>query len=182
MEPEHWELSDEAKNSSQRFLDLLRKIGPEMLAVQMFRLMVLAKEFLPVMTTKEAKLLVRCFCAFGLPEAETVPPGEIAKMIADHVRETFLVEFGAEGLANEMKEFGNDPEWQTRFREMPENVFASRLERTLDPFQAYLLVVMCELYWEREAATTPPGGSSGKAILSDYFNIEDPPSMGGSSL
>jgi len=58
---------------------------------------------------------------------------------------------------------------------MPENVFACRLERTLDSFQAYLLIVMVELYWEREIATTAPGASVGKAVLSDFLNIKDSP-------
>ena len=172
---EQWELGDEAKNSAQPYVDRLERTCPEMLALQVLRLVALAKVHLTHMTTTEAKLLVRCLCGFGMPDAETVPPDEIAKMIADHIRETFPIEFGAEWLAKEMKESGDDPEWQAKFRMMPENVFADRLERTLDSFQAYLLIVMMELYWEREIATTAPGASVGKAVLSDFLNIEDSP-------
>lgn len=100
-------------------------------------------------------------------------------MIADIIRETFPIEFGAEWLAKEMEEFGKDPDWQAIFRKMPENVFAARLEGALDSLQAYLLIVMVELYWEEEIATTAPGEEVGKAVLSDYFNIEDPSRGGG---
>ena len=138
MVHEQWELSEEAIDSAQPFVDRLEKRCPEMLVVQMRRLVALARVHLPPMTTQEAKLLVRCLCGFGMPDAETVPSGEIAMMIADHIRETFPIDFGAEWLAKEMKESGHDPEWQAKFRTMWENVFADRLERTLDPLQAYV--------------------------------------------
>jgi len=176
MVHEQWELSEEAIDSAQPYVDQLEKRCPEMLVVQMRRLVALAKVHLPPMTTQEAKLLVRCLCGFGMPEAETVPSDEIAEMIADHIRETFPIDFGAELLAKEMKESGYDPEWQARFQTMWENVFADRLKKTLNPFQAYLLIVMVELYWEHEIATAAPGETVGKAVVSDFFNIEDPPS------
>jgi hypothetical protein len=163
---EHWELSDEAKESVQPYIDYLTEKCPEMLTLQTRRLIALARVNLPAMTTKEAALLVKCLCGFSIPDADSVPTDEIAKMIADEIRETFVVEFGAEHLAEEKKQFGHDPEWQAHFRQMPENLFADRLEATLDPLQAYLLIVMVECYWEREHSTQNPK-------LSDFFNIED---------
>ncbi len=47
---------------------------------------------------------------------------------------------------------------------------------TAGPLGGYLLVVMVELYWQHEIATTAPGETIGKAVLSDFFNIEDSPS------
>jgi hypothetical protein len=170
----HWELSEEARDAAQPYLDRLERSSTEMLALQVGRLFALAKAHLPPMTTWEAKLLVRCFCGFGMSYAETVPADEIAKMIADHIRETFPIDFGAERLDKEMKEFGQDPDWQAKFQTMPENVFAARLEITLNSLQAYLLIVMVELYWAEEISTAEPGEEVGQAVLSDFFNIQDP--------
>jgi hypothetical protein len=178
MAIEHWEISNEARESLQPYVDHLERTCPEMLAVQVRRLMALAKAHLPPMSTWEATFFVKCLCGFGMSFAETVPSKKIAEMIADHLRETILVEFGAEWLAKEAKEFGDDPEWQAHFSKMRENVFADRLEKSLNPLQAYLLVVMAEFYWQREFATTEPGESVGKAVLSDFLNIEDPQSQG----
>ena len=163
---EHWELSDEARESAQPYIDYLTEKCPEMLTLQTRRLIALARVNLPAMTTKEAALLVKCLCGFSIPDADSVPTDEIAIMIADEIRETFVVEFGAEHLAEEKKQFGHDPEWQAHFRRMPENLFADRLEATLDPLQAYLLIVMVECYWQREHSTQ-------NTKLSDFFNIED---------
>jgi len=132
----------------------LERNCPDMLAVQMRRLVALAKAQLPPMTTWEAKLLVKCLCGFDMPCAETVPPDHIAKMIADLIRETFPIEFGAELLAKEMEESGQDPDWQSKFQRMPENLFAARLEGELNSLQAYLLIVMVELFWVEEGEET----------------------------
>jgi hypothetical protein len=163
---EHWALSDEARESVQPYMDYLTEKGPDMLTLQTRRLIALARVNPPAMTKKEAALLVRCLCGFSIPDADSVPTDEIAIMIADEIRETFVVEFGAEHLAEEKKQFGHDPEWQAHFRRMPENLFADRLEATLDPLQAYLLIVMVECYWQREHSIQ-------NAKLSDFFNIED---------
>jgi hypothetical protein len=174
MVHQQWDLSPKAIVYVQPYVDRLERTCPEMMAAQVSRLVALAKAHLPPIKTWEAKLLVKCLCGFDMPDAETVPPDKIAKMIADLIRETFPIEFGAEWLTKEIEEFGQDPDWQAKFQMMPENVFAARLESALDSLRAYLLIVMVELYWEEEIATTAPGEEVGKAILSDYFNIEDP--------
>jgi hypothetical protein len=161
-----WELSDGARDSAQPFVDYLERMCPDFLGMQTCRLVALARVHLPPMTRGEASFLARCLCAFGLPEADAVEMEEIPRMIADHVRETFPLEFGAKGLAEEMKNFGHDPEWRAKFSAMPENVFARWLQNTLDPLQGYLLIVMIECYWVREYCTKD-------AVLSDFLNIEE---------
>jgi hypothetical protein len=161
---EQWELSEEARESVQPYVDRLERICPDFLTMQMCRLTALAKIHLPPMTKGEAAFLVRCLCGFGLPYADVVAPNEIPRMIADHIRETFPVEFGAELLAEEAKLFGHDSDWCAKFSAMPENVFARRLENTLGSLEAYLLLLMVELYWVEEH-------SSKAAVLSDFFNL-----------
>jgi hypothetical protein len=161
-----WELSDKARDSAQPYIDHLERMCPDFLSMQTRRLVALAKVHLPPMTRGEASFLARCLCAFGLPDADAVETDEIPRMIADHIRETFVVEFGAEGLAEEMKNFGHDREWRAKFYAMPENVFARWLENNLDPLQAYLLIVMVECYWIREYSTKD-------AVLSDFLNLEE---------
>ena len=167
---EHWELSDAAKESVQPHIGYLTGNCPKMLTLQTQRLLALAKVNLPTMSAKEAALLVRCLCGFSLPYADSIPTDEIAKMIADEIRETFVVEFGAELLAEEKKQFGHDPAWQAYFQQMPENLFADHLEATLDPLQAYLLIVMVECFWQREHSLQ-------NAKLTDFFNIVDQPEL-----
>jgi hypothetical protein len=163
---EQWKLSDEAREAAQPYVDHLERMCPNILGMQMCRLVALAKVHLPPMTRGEAAFLVRCLCGFDLPYADAVETNEIPRMIANHIRETFPVEFGAELLAQEMKQFGHDHEWRAKFSAMPENVFARRLENTLGPLEAYLLLVMVELYWEKEYSTKA-------AVLSNFFNLEE---------
>lgn len=162
-----WRLSDEALRSARPQVDYLVESCPQMLGFQMYRLIALAKVSLPFMTTVEADLLVDYLRGFAVPDADKVPSGDISAMIAEQIRETFPVDFGHENLAQEMKESGQDPEWQARYRKMPANLFADRVEETFDPLQAYLLIVMVECYWQRKI-------SHEDAALADYFNICDP--------
>jgi hypothetical protein len=166
MRYDKWELSDEARDSAQPHVDHLERMCPDFLSMQTRRLVALAKVHLPPMTRGEAAFLARCLCAFILPDADTVEMHEIPRMIADHIRETFVVEFGAKGLVKEMEEFGHDPDWRVKFEAMPENVFARWIDDTLDPLQAYLLLVMIECYWVREYATKD-------GVLSDFLTIEE---------
>jgi hypothetical protein len=162
---EHWEMSDEARESAQAYLDHLEATAPEFPFLQMRRLVGLAKAHLPPLTTKEAGWLVDFLCGFSLPFADKVPSGSIALLIADEIRETFVVNFGAEGLAEEKRRFGTDSEWNAFFRAMPEMLFADRIEE-LDSLQAYLAMVMTECYWQKRYGT-------GAATLSDFFTILD---------
>lgn len=162
-----WRLSDGAVRSAKPLAYHLGESCPAMVAFQMYRLIALAKVNLPLMTTPEASFLVDYLRGFAVPDADKVPTSEISVMIAEQIRETFPVDFGNENLAKEMKESGHDPEWQARYRDMPANLFADRLEDTLDPLQAYLLIVMVECYWQREI-------SHKDAALANYFNICDP--------
>jgi hypothetical protein len=166
MAVEQWKISDEARESVQPYVDQLERICPEMMALQMRRLVALAKAHLPPMETAQAAFLVKCLRGFRLPFAETVPTDEIGRMIGDHIAETFSVNFGAKLLPEELKKFRDDHDWQMKFSMMPENVFADHLEAVLNPLQAYLLIVMVECYWEHH-------NSMGSARVSDFFNIED---------
>jgi len=74
MAVKQWEISDKARESVQPYVDHLERTCPEMLAVQMRRLVALAKVHLPPMATAQAAFLVRCPCGFGMPFAETVLP------------------------------------------------------------------------------------------------------------
>jgi len=163
---ESWEFSDEGREESVPLVEGLKKSCPEMLVLQTQRLVALAQANVPEMSQFEAELLVKCLISFDLPEADTVPTEDFPKLIAHNIRESFVVEFGAEHLAAEKKKFGSDPEWQRYFQKMPEMAFVRRLEVTLNPLTAYLLIAMIECYWQVEFDTK-------SAKLSDFFNIRD---------
>jgi len=163
---DYWSFSEEAAMAAQPCIDRLERTCPAFLAMQACRLAALARVHLPLFSRGESAFLARCLCGFGLPYADTVATADIAGMIADHIRETFIVEFGAEGLAEELHRFGHDREWRDRFDAMPENVFADRIENTLDPLQAYLLVFVIECYWQRKYYDDA-------AELSDFLILEE---------
>ena len=149
------------------YVESIERNEPEFLSYQMRVLVVMASSHLPEMTIEEATLLVNAFRGKKFSRPELIPSSYLPGFIAEYV--TAGVMAGSEALPFL-------PEFDAAFDEakainpgfQSEEVrFARHLASTLDPFQAYLLLVMIECFWldRKYSETTPPN-------FGQFFNIK----------
>lgn len=149
------------------YVEGIERNEPEFLSYQLRVIMVMASSHLPPMTIEEATLLVNAFRGKKFSRPELIPSFYLPGFIAGYV--TAGVIAGSEALPFH-------PEFDAAFEDAKginpgfqseEMRFARHLASTLDPFQAYLLLVMIECFWLDRKYNESSAPNFGQ-----FFNIE----------
>ena len=142
-----WEFND--TKAIRDYAEDLRVTSPEYLSNQLKRLIVMGKEYLPKMTIAEATLLVESLNGIAVPKVGAFPTGHLDQFLADLVADR-VADLVAHGVAHSGS---------------THSAFVRSIS-SLDPLQAYLLLVAVECFWlHRELKLSEPPD------FKFYFNI-----------
>ena len=143
----NWDISHSKYPEVQAYVEAIERNDPEFLSYQMRVLVVMASSHLPEMTIEEATLLVNAFRGVDLPRPELIPSFYLPGFIAQHVKSGVIAEPDSQPVLRECGGDFDNADAMDHACQSEKVRFARHLESTLDPLQAYLLLVMIESFW-----------------------------------